>query len=264
MVLVARHGESILADDSLHAEGLIGGGGGHAGKHFRDGVCPRILQSRGHVGVAGGNGGDEEVLVEGHIGFLANILFVVLAEPVGEIAGDLLHSFPHLVAGDSRAAAARIIGMGEEEPLVGGSAEQGGLAQAGVTADHSAGHIQTGLFFGVVQHSLCRPRPQGDLTGVGGVPLAVGVEDTREAIGKVAVIARHVAIAKGQHRKAVIRDLLGGHVAVGDVGAEVDVDEEGVGAVTAGDDRDEGKGEVLPSQGDGQLHPLGGHFSRAK
>ena len=166
------------------------------------------------------------MLVKGHCSFVGYILFVVFAEPVGEIAGDLLHPLPHLITGDSRAAAARIVGVGKEESLIGRPTEKGGLTQAGVAADHGTGFVEAGFALGVVQHALCRPRPQGDLAGVGGASLPVGVEDTRQAAREVAVVTRHVAVAEGQDGKAVVGDLLGGHVAVGDVGAEVDVDED--------------------------------------
>ena len=108
---------------------MPGGGGMLECGEFVLGVGPEVFGGAGDVEEAGGEEGEEHVLVEG--GFAVVEVFVVVAEPVGEGGVDVGDGFGVgvFVAVEGGTGAAGLGGDGEGEAFVLGGGPEGGIAR---------------------------------------------------------------------------------------------------------------------------------------
>ena len=163
------------------------------------------------------------MLVKGQ-GILGIYVFaVVLAEPVWKRLYDLGNRFPGVLSCKGGTAAARIVGEGAIEALVQRPRKKRGLAKAGMSRYTDARGIQFWQGLGIIHDRHSRPRPKADLAAIVGIALTFGIDPPRQAVGKIPIIAGHVLVAEGQGGKALVHQLLGGLIAVGNIVAEIDV-----------------------------------------
>ncbi len=71
-------------------------------------------------------------------------------------------------------------------------------------------------------------------------------------------------VKKGENGKAVIHQLLGGHISVGDIGAEIDMDKEGGLPCLCGQNDVKGKGKFLLPESSGSGNDMVTRLARTK
>ena len=223
---IAGDGQTVGCDKSSLAVGDPRGGGGGASEKFRRGVCPGVLVCRANDDRPRSGGSDQHVLVKGEI-VVIGIFFVILAEPIGEVFGDVADLLAHLAAGNRRAAASRVIGDHVLKTVVQHARHQGGLTQTGVPDNGGASGIQALQRHGVIHQAHICPRPHGDLTGgIGGAMLGIGGNCPCQTVGKISVIRGHILVIHRKQGKAAVDDLLGGAVFVGNLRLKIAMNEK--------------------------------------
>lgn len=127
-------------------------------------VCPKIAERLGREIGARRDGGDELVLVEGHIRFATRVVGHSGPQPVREDTEKMfqrLGTRPHDVVAPG-AAGAGIVGRGQRDALVGGAGEQCRLAAARVTDDRDLVGAHDGLAAQEINTAVVAPSPGGD------------------------------------------------------------------------------------------------------
>ena len=133
------------------------------------GVGPEVGVGADDVDGAGGDEGDEHVLVDGELVFLVIILFEVFAEPVGVGDVGVAGGFAEAAAEEGGAAAAGVVGDDEGEAFILGAGPERGLAEAGLAHDGDAGVVDVIIGLKVVEGAAQAPGPGAD-----GSPLVGG------------------------------------------------------------------------------------------
>jgi hypothetical protein len=75
-------------------------------------------------------------------------------------------------------------------------------------------------------------------------PLTVGIDESGKTVREIAVIRRNLRIAEGKHGVARVDYLLGRLIFIGNVGAEIDVNESGYGSARFRDYNPYGEGKL--------------------
>ena len=122
-------GGLLVDTEALFAEERVNWFGVFPGEEFAVGVGPAVTFGAANVNRAGGEEGDEHVLIDGEGCFVVVVLLEVVVEPVWEGGVDAFDGFAEGAAGEGGAAAAGFVGDDEGEARVGGAGPEGGFAE---------------------------------------------------------------------------------------------------------------------------------------
>ena len=130
---IAGYRQTVGVDKTSASHHFPYRGCGAGRKILRFGISPLIVDRRADSHVSGADGGNQEMLVEGHTVFVINIFLIVLAEPIGEILGYLSYPFALLISGDGISGATAVVYASESKSGIIGGAPKCGLAETRVT-----------------------------------------------------------------------------------------------------------------------------------
>ena len=115
----------------------------------------------------------------------------------------------------------------------------------------------------MIHHPHGRPGPQHELPRRVG-PGAVHIQNGGQAVVKIAVVRRHVAVAEGGHRIAPVGQLLHREIFVGHIGPEADENDRGMPLPSPGQRQRHREGKPPPGQHHRQPQLVQRGLARAK
>ncbi len=195
-------GEALMAEEGVDAADI------DCGEELCVGIGPEVVLGAGDVERARSDEGQEEVAVDGDLGFVSDPLGVVLTEPVREGVLKVCDVLAVATAVDGLASFSGLGGEDDGEAGVLGGGPVGGFAEAGVSGDCDAFGVYLFVSLEIVESSAESPGPGAECSPVVGCGcgLACGVEEGPDAeldgVGKVWIDVTAVdggkAIAAGE------------------------------------------------------------------